>query len=68
MNVNTKVRECISELEKALEDEELIVDQHLLERFSSLAHRLSHIRKQGPKDCDRQDIQGNGRFVTLVNL
>ena len=49
MNVNTKVREYISELEKALEDEELIVDQHLLERFSSLAHRLSHIRKQSPK-------------------
>lgn len=49
MNVNTKVRDWIAELEQAMDDPDLIVDQHLLERVTGLAQRFARLRQQGPQ-------------------
>ena len=49
MNVNTRVRDCVADLEQAAQEPELIVDQHLLDRITSLAQTFAQLRQQGPQ-------------------
>ena len=48
-NVNTRVRDCVANLEHAAEDPELIVDQHLLDRLEALFHSFAKLRRKGPQ-------------------
>lgn len=49
LDINTQVRDWVAELEKAVDDPQLIVDQRLLERFMSLNTRFANLHKEGPK-------------------
>lgn len=48
-HVNTQVRDCVARLERAAEDPELIVDQHLLDRLEALFQSFAKLRRQGPQ-------------------
>ena len=48
-NVNTRVRDLIADLERAVDDPELIVDQHLLDRVSNLNQVFATLHRQGPQ-------------------
>ena len=48
-NVNTRVRDYVASLEKAVTDQELIVDQHLLDRLEALYQSFAKLRRQGPQ-------------------
>lgn len=48
-NINTQVRDSIAELEQAVSDTELIVDQRLLERITELHQTFAKLCKQGPQ-------------------
>ena len=48
-NVNTRVRDYVAYLEKAVTDQELIVDQHLLDRLEALYQSFAKLRRQGPQ-------------------
>ena len=47
--VNTRVRDLIADLERAVDDPELIVDQHLLDRVSNLNQVFATLHRQGPQ-------------------
>ena len=49
LDVNTRVRDWVAELEKAVDNAELIVDQRLLERFMALNTRFAKLHKEGPR-------------------
>ena len=48
-SINTRVRDLIAELERAVTDPELIVDQHLLGRVSDLNQVFATLHRQGPQ-------------------
>ena len=48
-NINTKVRDLVAELEAAVADAELIVDQHLLDRITNLNQVFATLHRQGPQ-------------------
>ncbi|MCY4481502.1 MAG: hypothetical protein OXC12_01380 [Spirochaetaceae bacterium] len=48
-NVNTKVRDLVADLESAVADAELIVDQHLLDRIANLNQVFATLHRQGPQ-------------------
>ena len=48
-NVNTRVRDYVAHLEEAVADQELIVDQHLLDRLEALYQSFAKLRRQGPQ-------------------
>ena len=48
-NVNTRVRDYVAHLEKAVADQELIVDQLLLDRLEALYQSFAKLRRQGPQ-------------------
>ena len=48
-NVNTKVRDLVADLETAVADAELIVDQHLLDRIANLNQVFATLHRQGPQ-------------------
>ena len=48
-NINTHVRDSIAELEQAVSDTELIVDQRLLERITELHQTFAKLCKKGPQ-------------------
>ena len=48
-NVNTRVRDYVAHLEEAVADQELIVDQHLLDRLEALYQSFARLRRQGPQ-------------------
>ena len=48
-NVNTSVRDYVAHLEKAVADQELIVDQLLLDRLEALYQSFAKLRRQGPQ-------------------
>ena len=47
--VNTRVRDYVAHLEAAVADQELIVDQHLLDRLEALYQSFAKLRRQGPQ-------------------
>lgn len=48
-NVNTRVRDLVADLESAVDDAELIVDQHLLDRITNLNQVFATLHRQGPQ-------------------
>ena len=48
-NINTKVRDLVADLETAVADAELIVDQHLLDRIANLNQVFATLHRQGPQ-------------------
>ena len=48
-NINTLVRDWVAELEHAVDDTSLIVDQRLLERVIGLSSRFAKLHKEGPQ-------------------
>ena len=48
-SINTRVRDLIADLERAVTDPELIVDQHLLGRVSDLNQVFATLHRQGPQ-------------------
>lgn len=48
-NINTKVRDLVADLETAVADAELIVDQHLLDRVTNLNQVFATLHRQGPQ-------------------
>jgi hypothetical protein len=49
MDVNTRVRDHVAALERAAAEPELIVDQRLLDRMTSLVQTFAQLRQQGPQ-------------------
>ena len=48
-NINTRVRDLVADLEAAVADAELIVDQHLLDRVINLNQVFATLHRQGPQ-------------------
>ena len=48
-NINTRVRDLVADLEVAVDDAELIVDQHLLDRITNLNQVFATLHRQGPQ-------------------
>jgi hypothetical protein len=48
-NINTRVRDLIADLEVAVDDAELIVDQHLLDRITNLNQVFATLHRKGPQ-------------------
>lgn len=48
-NINTKVRDLVADLEAAVADAELIVDQHLLDRITNLNQVFATLHRKGPQ-------------------
>ena len=48
-NGNTRGRDYVAHLEEAVADQELIVDQHLLDRLEALYQSFAKLRRQGPQ-------------------
>ena len=48
-NINTRVRDLVADLETAVADAELIVDQHLLDRITNLTQVFATLHRQGPQ-------------------
>ena len=48
-NINTRVRDLVADLETAVSDAELIVDQHLLDRVTNLNQVFATLHRQGPQ-------------------
>ena len=49
VNVNNRVRDRVADLEQAVADPELIVDQVLLDRLAALYQSFAKLRSQGPQ-------------------
>ena len=48
-NINTRVRDLVADLEAAVDDAELIVDQHLLDRITNLNQVFATLHRKGPQ-------------------